>query len=446
MKIRFSIPITSMEVCFATGAKFNGEKRVFTHLSTSSCDTDEETLFFALQGKRTSGEEFVKELAHKKICSVSKQSGEFIFTHSSPVDALLKLAHYYKGKLKSLQKTIAITGSVGKTTTKEFIKRILSQKWKVHANEGNYNSEIGVPLTIFTTPVDCEYLILEFGMNHSGEIQKLSNCAFPDFGVITNIGHAHIGNLGSRFAIAKEKMDICSHKTNMQVLVDANEPLLSSLKHRIQLFSDIIIQEETQNSLMLSYKNDNYYFKMPVLPYDTRLCLLFAISVGILFGLNNEELQEGIDLCLSIPVRRKEIKLGGFKLIDDTYNASPESVDSAISFLMTQQAKRKYIVLGDMLELGEYTKELHTLVGNALAKASLDGIYLFGEFGIYTKEGLNSMGYNMNQVFLFDDTRNYEGLICALSNQLNQGDVCLLKGSNASKMWRITEGLEEVYS
>ena len=445
MKIKFSIPISSTEVSFATSARYLGEKRLFTHLSTSSCDADENTLFFALQGKRTSGDEFVEELSHRNICSLSRKHGEHILTHSSPLDALLMLAKYYKSKLTNLQKTIAITGSVGKTTTKEFLLRLLSQKWETHANEGNLNSEIGVPLTVFTASPETEMLILEFGMNHRGEIQRIAKSVLPDFGIITNIGHAHIGNLGSREAIAQEKMDICAHNADMPVLIDANEILLHDVKHKIGLFSDICIKE-CQDIWQFSYLGRNARIIKPSLPYDCANCMQFAIGAALALGLTEKELQNGIELCKRAPCRRKELHICGITIIDDTYNASPESMKCAISFLKETKGKRKYMVVGDMLELGEHTMKLHIELGNALANSLFDGIYLFGEYGTYTKMGLESAGYNMSSVYLFDDIQNYEGLLCALSKELKRGDVCLLKGSNASRMWRITEGLEEVYS
>ena len=446
MKIKLSEPISSLEITFATGAKFNGEKRIFTHLSTSSCDADENTVFFALQGKRTSGEEYVRDLNQRKICSVSKQVGENIFTHSSPLVALLKLAKYYKSKLKKLKHTIAITGSVGKTTTKEFLLCILKEKWTAYANVGNLNSEIGVPLTILSTPLDCEILILEFGMNHRGEIKRLSECALPDYALITNIGHAHIGNLGSREAIASEKMDVCAVNPDIPVLVDGKEPLLSPLKNKIALARDITFHRPSHDTLDIRYREREFHLHLSPLSYDTEQCLMFALSMGIVIGTEEAVLQKGLDNCHNIPQRRKEIRINGFKIIDDTYNASPESMTAAISFMKELKARRRFAVIGDMLELGDYTRELHIELGRMLADGTFDKIYLFGEFGKYTEEGLLDGRFNQENIYLFDDIRNCEGLICALSSQLKRGDACLLKGSNGAKMWRITEGLEEIFA
>ena len=445
MKIKFSTPITSCEVCFATGAKYRGEKRIFTHLSTSSCDTNEETLFFALQGTKTSGEEFVRELEKRNICSVSSREGKCLFTHSSPLSALLCLASYYKGKLCSLKKTIAITGSVGKTTTKEYLLRILSTRWKTYANEGNFNSEIGVPMSILTTPIDTEMLILEFGMNHRGEMARLAECARPDFAIITSIGHAHIGNLGSREAIAEEKMKISANNPEIPILTDAREPLLEPLKKKITLYGDLKINEMENNTTEFHYHNKRYALSFPRLWEDTRSCMYFATSAGILMGLDEKELQRGVNVCASAPQRRKEITLGGFRLIDDTYNASPEAMISALSYLREINAKRKFVVLGDMQELGEFTESLHHTLGERLTECSPEAVYLFGEYGCYTREGLMERGYPTERVHCLTDTKNHEGLIRMLSDVLKEGDVCLLKGSHASKLWRVSEGLMEVF-
>ena len=445
MKVEFSIPITSSEISFATGAVYKGEKRTFTHLTTSSNDADENTIFVALQGKHTTGEDYVHALQLKKICSLSTRKGDFLFSHSSPLHALLQLARYYKTKLKNLKHTIAITGSVGKTTTKEYLYRILSKRYKTHANEGNLNSEIGVPLTIFQTPRDCETLILEFGMNHMGEIQKLASCASPDYGIITNIGHAHIGNLGTRENIAREKMKICFHNENLPVLIMGKEPLLNPLRNKIQVLSDFSITENNGVTLLSHRQDESHPLEIKSLPSDKKECLLLSCAMGMLLGLSNEELTEGIVSCYSYAGRRKIIQLGAFRLIDDTYNASPESVISAITFLQEIHAQRKFIVLGDMMELGEHTQRLHSEIGKKLSELSLDAVFLIGEFGHYTRGGLIENGYDENCIFLYEDSQNYEGIIRKLSDMLRDGDVCLLKGSNGTKMWRVTEGLEEVF-
>ena len=446
MKIKFSTPITSSEICFATGARYRGEKRSFTHLSTSSVDADENTIFFALDGKRTTGEEFVRELAMRNVCSVTKREEDTSFTHSAPLNALLRLASYYKGKLRALVKTIAITGSVGKTTTKEFLLRILSERWRAFANEGNYNSEIGVPLTVFTTPLDTEVLILEFGMNHRGEMERLAECVKPDLAIITNIGHAHIGNLGSREAIAEEKMKVAIHNPEMPVIIDANEPLLQLLRKKVALYKDFTFTEAECGQSELGYQEVRCRLILPRFSYDTLSCLHFAIATGIFLELDEATLQRGVDACALVPLRRREIKIGSFRVIDDTYNASPESMMSAISYLKDIKAKRKFIVLGDMLELGEHAAHLHNALGKSLCTAPPDAVFLLGELGGYTREGLIEGGYPPESIYWLSDARNHEGMIRILSDILKKGDVCLLKGSHASRLWRITEGLEEVFS
>ena len=204
------------------------QKKLFTHITTDSREACEGDLFFSLTSDKSSAEEHVKEARNKGAISVSSLSKEADFLVFDCQKTLLKLAIYYKAQLKSLKATIAITGSVGKTTTKEFCASFLSASYKVHKTYMNYNNLLGVSLSILSAASDTEIFILELGMNNLGEIRKLSDAIEPDYAVITNIGTAHIGNLGSRKLIAQAKLEIASGMTDEKIIVPYEEQLLSS--------------------------------------------------------------------------------------------------------------------------------------------------------------------------------------------------------------------------
>lgn len=449
MRIKLASPLTIDAVAKAIGSASKGAKKELNYIATSSVEADEDTLFFALDGRHTSGEEFVVSLAKRGIYSVSRKSGDYILTHQNPRAALLSLASYYKASLSSLQKTITITGSVGKTTTKELLLAILSSKWKTHATVGNLNSDIGMPLSILSAPKESEMMILEIGMNHSGEIRPLSECAEADLGIITNVGHAHIGNLGSLEGIAKEKMELCAHNPNMPVIIAKNQPLLAPLKNKIEIGKHIFFTTEPLDKekklCKILYNGLADSIEIPSLAGEIEECLFLAITAALTLGMTPKEIEQGILSAPSLDHRRKISSISGRRIIDDTYNASPESMYAGLRYLMMCKGKRRHAVLGDMMELGEHSVKLHTALGEQLAALSPDFIYLLGNDVCHTKYALEQSGYPADRIFYFPDASCYEGLVCALSKNLSRGDVCLLKASHAIRLWRVIEGLCEVY-
>ena len=448
MKIELASPLPCESVARAIGAEHSSTAGSFSNIATSSFEADENTLFFALDGRHTSGEEFVRTLAERGIFSVTRKRGAYMLTHENPRAALLSLAAYYKSTLPSLQKTVTITGSVGKTTTKELLRSILSVKWKTHANTGNFNSDIGMPLSILSAPQDTEMLILEIGMNHKGEIRPLAECAKADLGIITNIGHAHIGNLGSLEFIAREKKDICAHKEDMPVIIPENQPLLTSLKNKIEIGKNIVFQTQPHEGgklCRLLYNETEGEIRIPDLSPEIESCLFLAVSAALTLGMKPEEIEQGVMCAPTFEHRRKEITLGGIKIIDDTYNASPESMRSGLRFLMSVKAKKRHAVLGDMLELGEYSTPLHEQLGKQLYELYPDYIYLLGEHVRHTRRILLQKGFPEERIFFYPDVKNHEGLVRTLSEKLARADACFLKASHSIKLWRVIEGLSEVY-
>ena len=232
MRIKLGIPLELSEVVEATRGRLNEKchKSKIKFLSTDTRELEPGDLFVALRGERYDGNDFIKYAKERGAITLGDDISADILTKFGNA-SLLFLASYFKNKLKRLKYTIAITGSVGKTTTKEFTKILLSTQYSVHSTPQNYNNLIGMPLTLLSAPADTEILILEMGMNRLGEISQMSKCAKPDIALITNIGTAHIGNLGSKENISKAKKEIFDGMTDGEKIIPYGEELLSNIEN-----------------------------------------------------------------------------------------------------------------------------------------------------------------------------------------------------------------------
>lgn len=342
--------------------------------------------------------------------------------------ALLDLAHYYRQRLAL--PVIAITGSVGKTTTKDLIASVLGAKFNVHKTQGNYNNEIGMPLTIFDATEACEMLILEMGMNHFDEIHRLSVSACPNHAVITNIGTSHIENLGSREGILKAKLEITDGLDSEGIVVINGE-------------DDMLGPVAAQSSRFVAYGKDAAYpyyavgttlsddavkttLVSPTQRYDIIIPApgehmvynaLAALVLAEAYGLTKEEVIRGFKAYVPTKMRMQIVQAtNGMRIIDDTYNASPDSMKAALKVLDGSEVKGKKIaVLGDMFEMGDHGPALHREVGEYVANTSVDVLCAVGAIAknIYEgaqlakKQGLELYYYETQEDFL-KDTEQFE--------------------------------------
>lgn len=280
-------------------------------------------------------------------------------------DTLLLLGKYYRGNFKNIP-LIAITGSVGKTTTKELIYEILSVKFNVLKSEKNYNNHIGLPLTLSKLNDSYNLVLVELGMNHAGEISKLSKIAQPDLAIITNIGTAHIGNLGSSENIKMAKMEIVDGLSG---------PLLVSKKYDVN-FDDIIYLDDFSihdvvsdidgTSFKIYYNNREYLIKTKVIGTHLIENILISIQIGLIYNIDMDDIISVVNK-FELPDKRLNVYKNRFTLIDDTYNASYESVIGILKFIKDID-KDKIIILGDILELGDYSKTIHLKINDYLKK------------------------------------------------------------------------------
>lgn len=455
MRIRLDIPLSVAEIEKAIGAAFPKDKQngSVEFITTDSRTTEKGDLFFALNSANSPSNEYSAEALKRGATVITEKSADGYVTVKSSVKALGSLAEYYKTKLKSLKCTVMITGSVGKSTTKEFCTTILNQKYRVHSNEGNLNNLIGLPLSVFRAKSDTEILILEAGMSSSGEISSLSTIATPDIGIITNIGTAHIGILGSRENIAKAKCEIRDGLKNGLLLTPLCEPLLNNVEALRVGFSG----EYCDYSILLtdSYAAGSYFsfLKSGSVYLNGRLNiggahflepLSFALSVADILHLEKEEILRGVALVSQNCLRAKHTDFGSFKILDDSYNSSPESVIAALKQLALISSSKKSALLGDMLELGEHTESEHERIGTEAAMANLNALYLYGEYSEYVMYGALRGGMDARRIFINKDILRPDLTAEQIISNHTEGETILFKASHALNLSRISDIIREL--
>ncbi len=353
---------------------------------------------------------------------------------------------------------IAITGSVGKTSTKDIIANVVSQKYKTLKTIGNNNNNIGLPFTILKLQ-DEEVMVLEMGMNHFGEISLLSNIAKPSICVITNIGTSHIGNLGSRENILKAKLEILEGAQNPTIIINNDNDLLHKwyeknknekniitygIKEKSDLNAkEIILNQEGSNfKCKIQEKYENV--KVPIGGEHFVLNALCAITVGKKLNIETEKILKGIEK-FELTKKRMEITetTNGIKIINDAYNASLESIKASLKYLSNLEGNRKIAVLGDILELGQYAEKLHKQVGEEIYKSQIDLLICRGENAKYIVEEAEKLGMPKEKIYYLN---NNDEVINKIKEIAKPKDIILLKASNGMKFFDIAEKLKtEIY-
>ena len=387
-----------------------------------------------------------------------KKQNKNIIQVEDTIKAIGEMASYkikiQKGKYNL--KVVGVTGSVGKTSTKDIIANVLSNKYKVLKPEGNNNNHIGLPLTILRLQ-DEEIAVIEMGMNHLGEISYLTKIAKPDIAVITNIGTSHIGNLGSRENILKAKLEILEGMDKKKIVINNDNDLLNKwylenknnieihtfgIKNESEFNAKNIKLKENSSEFICENKNEKINIEVPVGGEHFILNALCGLTVGKLLNLNNEEIKNGIK-DFKLTAKRMEINhlKNNITIINDSYNASYESMKASISNLKNMNGERKIAVLGDMFELGDFSEKLHKEVGTEIYKNKIDKLYLIGNYSKFIGEEAEKEGYKKENIFYFE---NKDELFNNLKNNLKSGDVILIKASNGMKLFEIAEKLKNI--
>lgn len=387
-----------------------------------------------------------------------KKQNKNIIQVEDTIKAIGEMASY-KMKIQKEKynlKVVGVTGSVGKTSTKDIIANVLSKKYKVLKTEGNNNNHIGLPLTILRLQ-DEEIAVIEMGMNHLGEISYLTKIAKPDIAVITNIGTSHIGNLGSRENILKAKLEILEGMDKKKIVINNDNDLLNKwylenknnieihtfgIKNESEFNAKNIKLKENLSEFTCENKNEKMSIEVPVGGEHFILNALCGLTVGKLLNLNNEEIKKGIK-DFKLTAKRMEINhlKNNITIINDSYNASYESMKASISNLKNMNGERKIAVLGDMFELGDFSEKLHKEVGTEIYKNKIDKLYLIGNYSKFIGEEAEKEGYKKENIFYFE---NKDELFNNLKNNLKSGDVILIKASNGMKLFEIAEKLKNI--
>lgn len=415
-------------------------------------------VYVAIKGEKFDGNKFYKTAIEKGAiaCILSEMPEEKlsnIILVEDTIKAVQDLARY-KRSLYNIP-VVAVTGSVGKTSTKDIIASVMSQKYNVLKTQGNLNNNIGLPFTILSLK-DEDAMVIEMGMNHLGEISLLTSIAKPTLAVITNIGTAHIGNLGSRENILKAKLEILEGLQGNSIVINNDNDLLNAWKENSISEENQIVSSNNYNVITygINNKDSNYVaeniklyenkstfnmneekIEVPVAGEHFVLNALCAIAVGSYFEIPMEKIKQGIS-NFELTKNRMEIvnHPSGAIIINDTYNANYDSMKAAIQYLEKIEGRRKIAVLGDMLELGEYSEKLHREIGDIIK--NIDILITVGNLGKYINENAkisNKIHCNSNEEAVF-----------RIKNIIQPQDAILLKASNSMKFGEIVKSLEEV--
>ena len=449
MRIELSIPQDFLDLLSATGGIFYGDirNRFIEAITTDSRECSDGDIFFALDGKCKSGNDYIADAIERGAIPIGRGVRRYGIRVDSANEALLSFASFYKRHLPNILHTVAITGSIGKTTTKEFLKVLSSTRYKTHATRENFNNDIGVPLTVLSADKDTEVLILEFGMNHEGEIKRLSSAFTPNSAVITKIGTAHIGMLGSRENIARAKLEIISGLSGT-LLLPKGEKLLSTDYPRVKFFStgdtsaDISI-EKNQFDRLEFYSKGNLYsiFDFPLKADHILECLAASSIAAAELGLSPDEITEGIRHISDDSFRHKIVESkNGYTIIDDSYNASYESVKASLSiFKEIKDSKKKCVLLGDIFELGRFDYEIHHSIGEMIKDFDIDYLFLIGNSASAVYEGAISKGFSKEHIFILNDISFPVEVADFIEGILSPKDAILIKASHGMNLTKITE-------
>ncbi|MGE5633003.1 MAG: UDP-N-acetylmuramoyl-tripeptide--D-alanyl-D-alanine ligase [Caulobacteraceae bacterium] len=439
--------------------KHSGKSFSVRGISTDSRKVNKGDMFIALKGESFDGHDYIDKAIECGAALVVSQkplerAGVPYILVKDTLKALQDIARYYKKRFTI--PFIAVTGSSGKTTTKDMIAAVLSRKYKVLKTEGNLNNAIGLPLTLMKLDYSHEIAVVEMGMNSFGEIRLLSDIVRPDIGVISNVGTAHIEKLGSRENILKAKLELFAYfgGKNTAIINGDNDLLkgFASGRFRVIKFGldklndiyayDIVEKGEEGIDFTVDFGGKPEWFSVALPGMHNVYNALSAISVAGLFDMSAEEIRNGLMEFKPSKMRMDILNLkSGMKVINDVYNANPDSMVAAINVLLSMKSgTRRVCILGDMLELGDVSAEEHRKVGKFAAESGIDVIAAVGNFSGDIARGAAEGGMDNRNIHKF---YTKEEAIASLSEILKPEDVVLVKGSRAMKMEIIIDFLRE---
>lgn len=398
------------------------------------------SLFVCLRGERFDGHSFASQAAQLGAAAllvdhpVDADVPQLVVTDTGK--ALLQLAGWYRRRFQL--PVVGLTGSVGKTTTKEFIALVLGAKYNTLKTQGNLNNEIGVPQMLFRLEDSHTAAVIEMGMNHFGEISRLTRAVAPTVGLITNIGVSHIENLGSRSGILQAKLEILEGMApDAPLIVNIDNDMLRTVKlgdrplltfaiddQSADFTATDIAEQGSTTTFTVHHSTFTQPVTIPTVGIHNVYNALAAMAVGYVTGVDPVAAASALANYVPAGMRQNLVQVGGVQVIEDCYNASPDSMRAALQTLGKLPVHRRYAVLGAMLELGDYAKEAHTQVGKMAAENGIDGVLAYGADAAYIVEAAKQAGLENARLF---DTK--EALAQSLAQQVQPGDGVLFKGS-----------------
>lgn len=450
--------LTLANIAAACGGIYHGEEilkdREVTAITTDSRTVTEGGLFVPIRGARVDGHKFIPSVMEAgALATLSEIELEASYPYikvDSSLQAVKDIAEFYLEQLNI--PVIGITGSVGKTSTKEMIASVLSQHFNTLKTQGNFNNELGLPLTVFRLRDDHEIAVLEMGINHFGEMSRLAKIAKPNTSVITNIGECHLESLIDRDGVLKAKTEVFDFlKENGRVILNGDDDKLSTISK---------VQDQAPIFFGLDEKNDFFADKMENCGLrGTRCCIhtpsdsfevlipipgrhmvynaLAGTAVGTLYGLTTEEIKKGIESLESLSGRFHIIENDGITIIDDCYNANPVSMKASLG-LLQDGLGRKIAILGDMGELGENEAALHRSVGEYAGTLDIDGVFCVGPLCKNLVEGIRSVNPEQNVIHF----SVLEELLASLPQLVQKNDTLLVKASHYMHFEKVVENLK----
>ena len=440
-----------------------------SNISTDSRTLKEGDLFVALKGENFDGHDFVCQAIEKGAVGVvvsreiqglgdlikKLSANPCIIIVKNTTIALGDIARCYREKFNI--PIIGITGSNGKTTTKDMTSAILSGKYNVLKNEGNLNNTIGLPLTLFRLSNEHQIAVLEMGISIPGEMSQLVRIAQPSLGVVTNVSATHLEFLGSIEGVAKEKQKLVEFSKD--AVLNADVELVAKMAKVVKgdvifygikssadvIAKDIVLDQDGRPEFTVSIKkpvNAEEKIKLPSIGRHNIYNALAGISVGVVFGVEIDIIKFAIESYQPMSMRMQKIIIDGVTLINDTYNSNPVSMKLAIDFLRELKTSgRKILVVGDMLELGEKSDELHDSIGKYIGETcSTDMLITVGEKASIIAESAIKSGISEDAVLV---CKNNSEASDHLHRILKNGDIVLIKGSRGMKMEEIVKSLQK---
>ncbi len=444
--------LTLQEIAAAVEGKLSANadgKSVICHVTIDTREIRQGSLFVAIKGERFNGHDFIVkafELGAAAVissrASAAVSNAPVILVEDTRI-AFGMLASYYRSLFSLF--VIGVTGSVGKTSTKELIATVVEKKYRVLKNAGNLNNDIGLPKTLFALEEEHQAAVLEMGMSHLGEIQYLSQLAKPDLAVITNVGVSHLENLGSRDHILKAKLEILDGmSSDSRVILNADNDKLWSVREQlgeraryfgientsVELFAKEIHQIGDSMEFTICYQKQCYPARLPVIGIHNVYNALAGFLVGMQIGLSPEAVTASFLEYENSGMRQRVCEYDGIKVIEDCYNASPDSMQAAVDVISSIACSGKRIaVFGDMLELGSDSARMHWEVGEIAAASAVDLLYCYGPESVYMQEGARQNRSCQALHFL-----DLQKMVLSIRENLQKGDAIIFKASRGMQL------------